>query len=879
MPIFSLIYPFILRPLILNYWRTLSVILTLTLGSAVFLSIRLANEASLLGFKKAVEMTSGKPILEFTSLPFGLPESAIPSLLPFNEYGILAPIIEADVMVAEQDSKECITLLGVDLLKDTALKKYCSSSVNSKADVILEHQYLQQELLAENTIIINEVVAKKYSLSPRSSFQFIVNDRLIQATVIDIVKFKQAQDNKIIESLNQQPFIVTDIKKAQQWLEQESYVDRIELHLNEGNDLQKTYTAIKALCPANITVQHPKRRSEGAEKMMQAFHFNLMMLSGVALLVGFFLIYHMSSQQALERQAEIAVLKMLGVSKTEIINCFIFQSIIIAIIASILSIPLAYLMAKLCLILTTSTVNALYLTKAAILPDLQIYLWGIAALISLPLSILATIIPIREATQYNPQNLLHDSQNEGRNYKTHSIQKGILVIIILTLIAATLLTIPAYERMPLGAYLATTLLMVILALILWILIYYTSRWLKYISLKKSFTLTMLAGANLSASTHRLTLSASALAVSYTLIVAIAIMVSSFRNTVTLWIKQTTNAQLYIKPASIAKNSQSPSLSPDLIKIIQETPGVISIAPFRFTVQPFNENDMVRVQSLSYQDAAKHDRLAMKSKPSLLELLTTHPNTHNWAIVSESFLFLHHLRIGDVFILPTPIGPQTILIRGEYYDYSSDLGAIMLDESFFLKSYSNTKTNYLSVYTDPNIPTETIKNSIENKMHSSQKVIIYTQKTLMNEVLTIFNSTFAITWALEGIGILVAVLGIIATIIQQVFEQLPHLKTLQRLGFSNQQLNTLITIESTFLAFLIHITGACLGIILSMILIFVVNPQSFGWTMPVTIPWSFILASFILGVLMMNLTSRQALHTIMRKYGLTALFFFSFYLQS
>jgi putative ABC transport system permease protein len=66
------------------------------------------------------------------------------------------------------------------------------------------------------------------------------------------------------------------------------------------------------------------------------------------------------------------------------------------------------------------------------------------------------------------------------------------------------------------------------------------------------------------------------------------------------------------------------------------------------------------------------------------------------------------------------------------------------------------------------------------------VYIYTNRALRAEVLRIFDSTFAITYALELIAILVAVLGVAATLLTLVLERRRDLAILRSLGADRRQ---------------------------------------------------------------------------------------------
>ena len=115
-------------------------------------------------------------------------------------------------------------------------------------------------------------------------------------------------------------------------------------------------------------------------------------------------------------------------------------------------------------------------------------------------------------------------------------------------------------------------------------------------------------------------------------------------------------------------------------------------------------------------------------------------------------------------------------------------------------------------------------------------------------LAIFDSTFAITYALQGIAITVAALGVISTLITLLLERRQEFAVLRFLGATRAQLRRMVVLEALLLGTVGQLVGLGVGCLLALLLIFVVNVQSFGWTIQLHLPLGYLLQSTLFVVL-------------------------------
>ncbi len=194
---------------------------------------------------------------------------------------------------------------------------------------------------------------------------------------------------------------------------------------------------------------------------------------------------------------------------------------------------------------------------------------------------------------------------------------------------------------------------------------------------------------------------------------------------------------------------------------------------------------------------------------------------NTIIVSEPFTYKHHVHAGDSITFSLGEARPTFRIVDVYSDYGSERGTIVMDRETILRYLPDAAPSNLAVYVSPGASLESVRAEIEQAA-AGHRILIFSNRDLRVEAIRIFDRTFAITYALEAIAVLVAVMGIAGALLALVIDRRRELGLLRFLGASTGQVRKLILL-------LANVAGVVLGFALSLILIYVINKQSFGWT--------------------------------------------------
>ena len=291
-----LFHQFILRPLVSEKVRTITTVLGVSLGIAVVIAIQLTNASSVKGFETALETVAGKTAVEIVGSGTGVDESLLPEIGWLREYGVVSPVIEGSAAIVVGDVKrlsrrqmEAVKVLGVDILRDQPFRDYNlldlqrpgEGSRPRPPDATSEFntQQFLEVLTSQQTVIITEKLATRRHYTLGGPLSLMVGDRVLPFVVRGILKNEGPA--RVLDG----NFILMDIAAAQLAFDRLGRVDRIDVLLPDGADLQRSLDAIAARLPKGVSAQRPERRGEQVETMLAAFHSNLTALSWIALIV------------------------------------------------------------------------------------------------------------------------------------------------------------------------------------------------------------------------------------------------------------------------------------------------------------------------------------------------------------------------------------------------------------------------------------------------------------------------------------------------------------------------------------------------------------------------------------------------------------------
>ncbi len=849
---------FTLRHLLQNKLRNGLTIIGITLGVAILLAIQLANHTALEKFKQSVELVSGKANLEVvpTAAPTMKESIAVNiqwlwSEQDHSEQGQWVPIIEQTALPGNGE-RLLIHVLGVDMLSDFQFRPFEFLSGSEPTDPL--------SIFNQNRIYISQPLAKHLKITVNEKTTLLIDDTVKEVTVAGILKstgLSQAYSGNLI---------LMDIGNAQSVYGLEGKINRLDLSVPKDK-LETIQARLADQLPSSITVQQPKQRGQQIEKMLKAFQLNLMALSFIALLVAMFLIYNTMSISVLRRRHDIGTLRALGVFKRQILALFGLEVLFHGVLGSLLGLGLGIFLAHKAVSGISSTVEILYTGMPVTGIELNTALLWQAFIVGVGLTLVAAIPPVLEAISVQPAEVTRRGSTDTQiATMARWLPLGSLLLWGIAFWAAQQ---PPVEGFPVFGHLASLFTVLGVALLMPKLLQIILSLLKpllSLCFKAEGTI---AVASLRGALGRTSVAVASLMVAIAMTISLAVMIGSFRETVQLWVHQTIQADLWIEPLwrTVSSNRR---LSPDLAEKIKQVSGVELVDQFYEFPVVYN-GQPANLATGNFKVLQKRGNLKFLSgEPTQTVIERTLNN--NGMLVTEAFAYKHQLKEKDKITLNTPAGEKTFSIEGIYYDYASEHGYMIIDRTLYQQYYNDNSVTGIAVFLEEGIDATAKQQEIMQLTHHTGLINIVTRQGLREEVMRIFEETFSITYALHIISITVAILGIMNALFAMVLESKREFGILKYIGASAKQIQKIVLVEAGLLGLLGNITGVLVGLLLSVLLIYVINKQSFGWTILFTIPWDFIgqtialimFAALISGILPARFASKTLAPNVLRE---------------
>ncbi|HUJ41761.1 MAG TPA: FtsX-like permease family protein [Candidatus Acidoferrales bacterium] len=796
---------FLLRPLRQEPLRAALTALAVALGVAVVLAIELAGRSAAGSFHSSLETLVGSQDLEITAIG-GVPDRVYAELatLPYPLH--LTPRMEDFAVV--RPGGEVLPLVGLDLVSGMLEpgvrlpEPGGTPAAGSRASPDWERSVW---------------IGAGLGRAAGDSIRLQINDQDAVYPVAGVLP-------DLSDSGELPRAVVMDIGLAQRLLRRQGRIDRILVRLPAGSDAAQYESLLAARFPG-LQVARAGARTRENRKMLAAFRWNLRLLSYIALIVGSFLIYNTISVSVVRRRREIGVLRALGATRIQVLLAFLAEAALFGMAGAAAGIPLARAMAAGAVRLLGVTVESLYVSSAPAPVALTPGLVAIGVSIALALALLSALAPALEAARVSPVEAMERGAREY-HARVHK-RRDAAIAVLLSLAALGSSRLPPIGATPVFGYLAALLLIVAATLAMPAIV--SASMAASGALLRSLGFAgvepLLAGRSLAASLRRSSTLTAALATAVAMMASVGIMVASFRRTVVDWMNQQLPADLYLSPAVPPAPDRHPTLDPQVEAIVARVPGVAAAGSFRsYSISFGGLPATLGATDLSI--VARTGRLHFLSG-NRAEILSELAG-HDAVVVSEPFANKHHLHPGDFISLPLHIRPARFRVAGVFYDYGSEAGLILIDRATLANYMPLGPPTNLAVILSPGVDPEAARRDVAAAL-SGHRVGIFLNREIRAQAIRIFDRTFAITYALEAVAIAVAVIGIAGALLAVVIDRRRELGLLRFLGASQPQVRRLIVCEAALLGLLASLAGLALGVLLSWILIFVINKQSFGWT--------------------------------------------------
>ncbi|MGE5679880.1 MAG: FtsX-like permease family protein [Bacillota bacterium] len=785
-------------------------LLGIALGVAVVVAIDLANSSSSRAFEISMESIAGKATHHITGSADVMPESLYTFLKINKKADPVAPVIESDVKTVRHPQR-IFTLIGIDPFAEKPFRSYLSdidSRINTGVAAFLTNN---------SAVMISSVTAREMGLKENDTLTIWFAGKYKKIKILGLVSPQDEHSRQVLSNL-----MICDISTAQEILNLPGKLSRIDLIIPENNQGQKKLSSIARSLPDGLSINRSETRTQIAADMVKAFDINLTALSLLALIVGMFLTYNTMTFSVVRRRKYIGLLRSIGVTRNEIFRIFLFEALILAVAGTILGLLAGVLLAKAILQIVTRTINDLYFSVSV--RELNISLLSIlkGLFIGIGATLIAALKPSYEASSVPAGIALSRSEQEiklRRKIPRLSFMGLVSLItgVVILLLPGKSIILSYAGIMPviMGFSLLTPLMIVILMKVI-----------KYLA-SKIFGITgKIASMSIVTQISRTAIAVAALSIAVSATVGIGTMINSFRQTVVKWLEGNLKADVFISsPGLVLRQTDSP-LDSALVARILRLPEVKDFNFYK-DVTRNSGNGQPAVIALKIGERSYKDFKLKQGDPK--KVWPEFQNS-NSAIVTEPYAYKHNTNIGDMISIATDKGLKNFRVTGIYYDYSSDLGYVVISYNMYKRYWNDNSVSGLSLFLKDRVNKDSLITAIQTMAPSGQQILVRSNTKLMNASIEVFDRTFLITNVLQILAIIVAFIGVLSALMALQFERSREFAILRANGLTPRQLWKLLILQTGLMGVISGILALPLGNILAWILIYVINKRSFGWTL-------------------------------------------------
>ncbi len=563
----------------------------------------------------------------------------------------------------------------------------------------------------------------------------------------------------------------------------------------------------------------PEEAAQRLSNVSRAYRVNLSVLALVALFTGAFLVFSVLSLSVAKRQPQFALLGVLGMSARERLQLVVAESALLGIVGSVLGLALGTVLAMGALHWLAGDLGGGFFQGVA--TPLQFSLR--AALVYGALGVAAAVVggwlPARNAQRLAPAQALKGFAVQSGAFERPWFGPALLLAGVLLALA------PPLFGLPIAAYVSVAFLLlggiacvpVAVALLL-----------RGIAPPQA-ALPLLAVERARRQRHSATIAVAGVVASLALSVALTVMVASFRDSMMRWLDAVLPADLYVRAAASMSAGDSVFLASPFVQAVTKLPAIARAEAQRATqVQLASDRPSVALIARPLGDDPA------QALPLVGSLRPAEPGRVA-VYVSEAMVSLYGAAPGTTLALPLPDGRvQPLQVRGVWRDYARQGGALIVDAADYRAFSGDDRVNDLALWLAPGSDLASLQQAIA-ALAGDTTIEFAAAGEIRAVSLRIFDRSFAVTYWLQAVAIAIGLFGIAASFSAQVLSRRKEFGLLVHLGLTRRQVVSVVAAEGALWTGVGTLLGLALGLAVSVVLVKVVNPQSFHWTMDLSLP--------------------------------------------
>ena len=812
-------------------------ILALAASVSLITAVEVINKSAINQMARSANLLNGFADINLVSLNGEFDEELFNKLLSVkNELGIASasPILSYQNWPGGLDKK--FKVVGVDIFRAAGttpvffqgIRKLRGQNIATKdSDSFID-------LLAENSAIISSDIFENISLSDK---------KLHLKTQFGI---KSLIPIAVSQSKHLSNVVIMDIGNLQTIIKKPKKLSRIDIRLGADSNLKKTRIAFLALLRANqieqqMRIVDPQSRETEISQLSSAYRGNLFVLGIATLFVTFFLLYSIIDLSLQQQRKNLELMQQIGGRNIRLFQLVLSQNILFTSLASLIGVLSGIFIATIFGKELGNTQGEGLIFQGFVdlnLTYVNLFSYWALGVLS---GIVATIIIFFKV------NLFRTKIKTIKIDKYYSIIKGKSGLLIFLFLGALSTSIKPIYGMAVGPYLGIFFLLLTPIVFLPSFIPVFAK--KVFSFCSSFISTkgwlMLAFYKLSSDTKLDSNVIRTIIASLSLTIAMVIMVHSFRDSLIMWLDKVLESDCYI---SVEKNLSNQDIS-YIHKALESNDTVDDFELVRVSRVSFKNSFSpvpVILKQFSYKDS--FSTLPMVSTdPSSIDMYIRKNNDQDelYLYASEGFLARYKIKLYDTFELSFKEGSLKAFVLGKYRDYGRQHGSLTVSTTEYPELSEYGEISHYAIDLKKGKRVQEFKADFESKMNAGISFKISDNTNIKKLSLLIFDKTFSITYVLFLISLFVCIFSVACSCSSQIESRGQELALMKKIGHKSNYILRQMLSEQAFVGLVSITCSVIVGILISIILIFKVNPQTFFWTLDFEFPLKEILLIVLL----------------------------------
>ncbi|UCF30235.1 MAG: FtsX-like permease family protein [bacterium] len=766
---------------------TLFQVLGVACGVAAVVGMVLASRAAMGSFTEAVRFLQGRSTHTLMRPVGFLDEAILRQIMIDPGVAVFAPVIDQRLELADGSSAR---VLGLDPFLDGEVRqglfRPAGGGLEERDSGFLDF------LLEDDMVILEARLADRLGVS---SGERVDTER---------GSFKVAGT---FTHPAAEPLILMDISHAQEHFDMRGSLDRIDLVLKQP----ETFVSMWSAAGYQVISQGEQRAVY--EDMLRAFRLNIQALSLLALLVGVFLVYNTSMFSVISRRRDVGVLRSLGATRAEIVTAVTAEVTFLGIVGGAAGGGLGYALAHVLTGVVGDTISRLYFFLRPLPPE---WSWSIplaGSLLGLLAALLGGAYPLSMAARQDPVAALRGRVAESgqERYAVRAALVGLLMVLVSSVLLA--LPGPIYQ-----GYVGVFGLLLGLSFLCGLILVTLAPLFKTALRFLAGPVGSLAAGNVRRNLGRTAVAVAAFGIALSLTVGLGSMIGSFRQTLIWWMDGQIRGDIYVRPPT------GRTIPAELYGALDRLPGVWGVDPYRNVPLAFRDS-LIRLSAIDPEVLGEFTRFSwFAGDDSAWERVE-----RGEVIVSESFFRRFRLGRGDEVVLAGHEGQVTFTIAGIFYDYTTEHGLIMMSRDRYLEVFRDAGIDSLAVFLNPGDPRREETTGEIRRLARTAGVNAMERERFHEGILSVFDATFAVTRSMRALAIVVAFFGIAGALLSLFMERRREFGIYRALGLTGQEVALMTLLEGLSMGIAGFLFGSVAGTALTLILIRVINLQSFNWT--------------------------------------------------